>query len=73
MSCQLICPNLRCRKILRVPEESRGKVVRCEHCQTMLRVPPARRETLAPPTTTAAHNAGSPFAPAADRPLARSA
>ena len=43
MSCQLICPNLRCRKILKVPEEARGKVVRCQHCETMLRVPTARR------------------------------
>ncbi len=50
MSCQLICPNLRCRKILKVPDEVRGKVVRCQYCQTMLRVPPARRESLAPPT-----------------------
>ena len=43
MNCQLICPNLRCRKILKVPEEARGKVVRCQHCETMLRVPTARR------------------------------
>ena len=28
MPCRLICPNLRCRKILKVPEETRGKVVR---------------------------------------------
>ena len=48
MSCQLICPNLRCRKILKVPEEARGKVVRCQYCQTMLRVPPARRSAIAP-------------------------
>ena len=72
MSCQLICPNLRCRKILKVPEEARGKVVRCQHCQTMLRVPPARRETLAPPAG-ASSSPFAPAAPAADRPLARSA
>ena len=48
MSCQLICPNLRCRKILKVPEEARGKVVRCQYCQTMLRVPPARRAATPP-------------------------
>jgi hypothetical protein len=39
MPCQLICPNLRCRKILSVPEEVRGKLVKCQHCQTMFRVP----------------------------------
>lgn len=36
---QLMCPNIRCRKILSVPEEARGKVVTCSHCQTALRVP----------------------------------
>jgi hypothetical protein len=36
---QLICPNLRCRKILGVPEALRGKAVRCQHCQQVLRVP----------------------------------
>ena len=42
MSCQLICPNLRCRKILSVPEEMRGKLVKCQNCQTSFRVPPAK-------------------------------
>jgi len=42
MPCQLICPNLRCRKILSVPEEMRGKVVKCQHCQTSFRVPPTK-------------------------------
>lgn len=48
MACQLICPNLRCRKILKVPEETRGKVVRCQYCQTLLRVPPVRRADAVP-------------------------
>lgn len=39
MPVQVICPNLRCRKLLSVPEEVRGKMVRCQHCQTPLRVP----------------------------------
>jgi LSD1 subclass zinc finger protein len=42
MPAQIICPNLRCRKILSVPDEARGKQVRCQHCQTMLRVPENR-------------------------------
>ena len=42
MPVQLICPNLRCRKILAVPDEVRGKLVKCQHCQTMFRVPEAR-------------------------------
>jgi hypothetical protein len=51
MTVQLICPNLRCRKILSVPEALRGRTVRCQHCQTVLRVPHAGENTLA---TTAA-------------------
>jgi hypothetical protein len=43
MACQIICPNLRCRKILSVPDEVRGKLVKCQHCQTMFRVPESRR------------------------------
>jgi hypothetical protein len=43
MPCQLICPNLRCRKILSVPDEVRGKLVKCQHCQTMFRVPESKR------------------------------
>jgi hypothetical protein len=42
MSCQLICPNLRCRKILSVPDQMRGKLVKCQHCQGSFRVPPAK-------------------------------
>ena len=48
MPCQLICPNLRCRKILSVPEEVRGKLVKCQFCQTMFRVPDMRRGTAGP-------------------------
>jgi len=47
MPCQLICPNLRCRKILSVPEEVRGKLVKCQFCQTMFRVPDMRRSAVA--------------------------
>lgn len=39
MHVQMICPNLRCRKILSVPEDVRGKLVKCQHCATMFRVP----------------------------------
>lgn len=47
MPCQLICPNLRCRKILSVPEEVRGKLVKCQHCDTMFRVPEAKGKPVA--------------------------
>ena len=39
MPVQLICPNLRCRKMLSVPDEVRGRLVKCQHCQMMFRVP----------------------------------
>lgn len=50
MFSQLKCPNLRCRKILRVPQESRGKLVRCQSCHALLRVP-ADVPGMQPPRT----------------------
>lgn len=38
---RIMCPNLVCRKVLSVPEETRGKTVRCRACGTMIRVPSA--------------------------------
>ena len=52
MAIQLICPNLRCRKFLSVPEEIRGKMVKCQHCQTQFRVPVATKKPGAIATTT---------------------
>ena len=49
MPVQMLCPNLRCRKILSVPDEVRGKLVKCQHCQTMFRVPEGKKsEPVAP-------------------------
>lgn len=42
MNVQLLCPNLRCRKFLSVPTDLRGKLVKCQHCQTTFRVPDAK-------------------------------
>ena len=53
MAVQLICPNLRCRKFLSVPDEFRGKLVKCQHCQTAFRV----QENAKKPDASAA---GSP-------------
>jgi DNA-directed RNA polymerase subunit RPC12/RpoP len=33
------CPDLRCRCILAVPAETRGKVLRCARCGTKVLVP----------------------------------
>lgn len=43
MPVQLICPNLKCRKFLSVPDEVRGKLVKCQFCQTMFRVPEVKK------------------------------
>ena len=65
-TCQLICPNLRCRKILKVPEEARGKVVRCQYCQSLLRVP----TRAAGPQAPAAVGGKAPGAPGTERRVA---
>jgi hypothetical protein len=44
MKVQIICPNLRCRKFLAVPDDVRGKLVKCQHCQTQFRVPPEKKK-----------------------------
>lgn len=48
MSLQMICPNLRCRKFLAVPDSVRGKLVKCQHCQTSFRVPEAKPSYIGP-------------------------
>jgi hypothetical protein len=48
MAVQLICPNLRCRKFLSVPDEVRGKLVKCQHCQTAFRVPEPSKKPQEP-------------------------
>ncbi len=40
MAVTLICPNLRCRSILQVPDEVRGERVRCGKCGKVFVVPP---------------------------------
>jgi hypothetical protein len=39
MAAQVMCPNLQCRRVLAVPDEARGRVVKCQGCQTLLKVP----------------------------------
>ena len=34
-----MCPNLTCKRILAVPNTSRGKNVRCKSCGATIRVP----------------------------------
>lgn len=39
MSVRVMCPNLRCRKVLVIPDDARGRIVKCAHCNTTMRVP----------------------------------
>lgn len=39
MAVALVCPNLQCRTLLRVPDKARGKRVRCPECGGVLIVP----------------------------------
>jgi len=54
MSFHVICPSLRCRKILTLSDEARGALVTCRYCSMQFRVPQYRapgarnRQTTAP-------------------------
>jgi len=48
MSVTIICPNLKCRTILQVPDSVRGKKVRCRKCGSNLMVPAAHKPKKAP-------------------------
>lgn len=47
MPVQMLCPSLACRKVLSVPDEVRGKTVKCTHCNTLFRVPEAKTTNVA--------------------------
>ena len=51
MAFHVICPSLRCRKVLTLADENRGTLVTCRYCNMQFRVPQMRREgqTNAPP------------------------
>jgi ribosomal protein S27E len=36
---RILCPNLSCRSVLAVPDNARGKVVKCRTCGIKVRVP----------------------------------
>lgn len=36
---RMICPNLKCRKVLSVPDSARGKKVRCRGCGMRVQIP----------------------------------
>lgn len=61
MAITIICPNLRCRGILQVPDAVRGRKVRCGKCGKDFLVPQGDRKKA---EHKAATNAGT--SPSAD-------
>lgn len=47
---RMICPNLKCRSILSVPVNARGKTVRCRQCSMRIQVPVPAKGSPPPPT-----------------------
>jgi hypothetical protein len=48
---RLICPNLKCRKVLSVPDSARGKKVRCRGCGMRVQIPIKATVPTAPAPT----------------------
>jgi hypothetical protein len=51
MAVHVICPSLRCRKILVLADEVRGTNVTCRYCQMQFRVPQIRRAAVTAATS----------------------
>ena len=46
---RIMCPNLSCQRILAVPEQARGRIVRCRVCGMNIRIPQAKTGSATPP------------------------
>lgn len=46
---RVMCPNLRCRCVLAVPAEARGRLVRCKNCATSIKIPQKKEIPAATP------------------------
>jgi hypothetical protein len=53
---RIMCPNLSCQRILAVPEQARGRIVRCRVCGMNIRIPQAKTPGEAPAKAPAAEN-----------------
>ena len=51
MAVHVICPSLRCRKILSFGDDVRGTNVTCRYCQMQFRVPQVRKPVETPRAT----------------------
>lgn len=48
-SVRIMCPNLKCRAILSVPDAARGRMVRCKQCGNNIRIPERKTQESAKP------------------------
>lgn len=46
---RIMCPNLRCRAVLAVPPEARGRLVRCRNCGMSIKIPAKTEPVKAEP------------------------
>ncbi len=46
---RIMCPNLRCRAVLAVPPEARGRLVRCRNCGMNIKIPTKAEPVKAEP------------------------
>ncbi len=53
MAITLFCPNLKCRSILQVPDNTRGKKVKCGQCGTAFFVPTKKISASTPAASQA--------------------
>lgn len=44
---RLMCPNLKCKSVLSVPKEARGRLIRCRNCGSTIQVPQKARQPVA--------------------------
>lgn len=65
-SIRLMCPNLRCRTLLSVPQTARGKNVRCRLCGTRIQVPTKPEPKKPAPVTAEAGEATDAAVPEQD-------
>jgi hypothetical protein len=49
----MICPNLKCRRVLQVPSKYRGQHVKCRYCSLTFAVPHLRIESRSAAEDTA--------------------
>lgn len=59
MAITLFCPNLKCRSILQVPDNTRGKKVKCGQCGTAFFVP-TKKTSVSTPAANQAESDNQP-------------